>query len=227
MDSKELEEYFKRIQMELEERDRRGREEEERREQIRKRILADAERKQAKRTENEIREQLKKSGQIPVSRRLYFRNESREHKTTIEARGGLGGIRIQIFSGLGPQDRRTIGVSLLRSLKPVLRYLRDFEIYHEGEFLSLPRLEARGLPLTRSPEIDTERGRLGFEIRTRRLKIGWTQQELAERASINFKHLSRIELGQVAVSRSVLKRIQSAFDSMFKENYPETDGAES
>ena len=164
MDSKELDEHFKRIQLELEAQDRREQEQEYAREQIRKRILEEAELKRGQRDERQIREQLKKEGLIPAPRRVYFRHESRAYKTTIEARGSLGEIRLQISSRHGPQLRRTIGVSLLRCLKPALRYMRDFEIYHEGDFLSFPRAGGQGAaPLDTHPTLLRMRDRLGFK----------------------------------------------------------------
>jgi hypothetical protein len=208
MDEKDLEE-------------RRVCEEEQNREQIRKRILDAAAYKKARRDEKLVRKELRAAGLLPISRRVYFRSEPKTRKTTIEATGGIGGVQVRISSSWAPQLRRTIGLSLIRSMRPILQYLRDFEILHEGEMVSLPRLEERAPSLESAPDFNTEAGRLGFEIRTKRLMIGWTQQELAERAKTNFRHLSRIELGRVKVRRALLIRIQESFNSILSGGEPD------
>lgn len=184
-------------------------------EQIRKRILDRAERKKAKQDEEYVRRQLKAEGLLPVERRLFFRDDAKTQKSFIDAGGPVGGFQLKIIGCMPPQARRTLGVSLIRSMKPILKYLRNFEIRHEGEMLSLPRLEERGLPLSRSPDLDTEAGRIGFEIRMKRLKIGWTQQELAARAVVNSRHLSEIELGLVRVRPRTLQKLQTVLDALF------------
>jgi DNA-binding XRE family transcriptional regulator len=178
------------------------------------RILEEAEQKKAKQADNRVREQLKAEGLIPISRRVFFRDDAKAQKSFIEAGGPAVGFQLKIFSSMPPQGRRTVAVSLIRSMKPILKYLRNFDIHHEGEMVSLPRLEARGLPLSRSPDLDTEQGRVGFEIRMKRLKIGWTQQELADRASMNSHHLSRIELGLVRVRPRTLEKINGVLRSL-------------
>jgi DNA-binding XRE family transcriptional regulator len=210
---------------ELEERERRAREVEQNREQIRKRILDEAARKKARRDVKLVRKELRAEGLLPVSRRVYFRNDPKARKTTIEASGGIGGVQVRISSSWAPQLRRTIGLSLIRSMRPILQYLRDFEILHEGEMLSLPRLEERAPSLESVPDFNTEAGRLGFEIRTKRLMIGWTQQELAERASVNSRHLSEIELGRVKARPWTLQKIQEALATMFSDD-PERDDSD-
>ena len=185
MDDREQVERLKRLQKELEEQERRDREQEEYRAQIRKRILDEAERKKARRDEKRIRAELKAEGLLPVSRRIFFRSEPRENRTEIEARG-ICGIQLRIYSRNGPQIRRLFGVSLIRSMKPILRYLRDFDIRHEGEMLSIPRLEERGLPLDRSPD----------------------------RASVNSRHLSEIELGLARARPRTLRKIKAALATM-------------
>jgi len=180
----------------------------------RTRILKEAEERKEKQQEKHVRKQLKAEGLLPISRRVYFRHDAKTQRSVIEASGGAGLIQLKIFTKMPPQARRAIGASLIRSMKPILKYLRNFQILHDGDWLSLPRLEARGLPLTRSPDLDTEQGRIGFEIRMKRLKIGWTQQELADRASMDFRHLSRIELGTVKARAKALDKIHKVLNSM-------------
>ncbi len=51
---------------------------------------------------------------------------------------------------------------------------------------------------------------LGRRIRTLRTQNGWTQEELGERADINYKFLGEIERGQQNPSFGILTRIASA-----------------
>jgi transcriptional regulator with XRE-family HTH domain len=51
---------------------------------------------------------------------------------------------------------------------------------------------------------------LGRRIRTLRTQKGWTQQELGERADINYKFLGEIERGQQNPSFGILTKIASA-----------------
>jgi DNA-binding XRE family transcriptional regulator len=180
-------------------------------------VLELEEQRKAKREDQYIRQQLKAEGLIPADRRIYFRDDLKTQTSFISAGGRVGGINLKIISSMPPQARRAIGASLVRSMKPILKYLRNFEFRHESELVSLPRLEERGFPLDRSPDLDTEKGRIGFEIRMKRLKIGWTQQELADRASVNSRHLSEIELGLVRVRSRTLQKLRGALDSMFSD----------
>ena len=53
---------------------------------------------------------------------------------------------------------------------------------------------------------------LGNKIKERRLSLGLTQEQLAERIGVGCKHLSRIELGQHNPSYTMLLKISSVLD---------------
>ena len=51
---------------------------------------------------------------------------------------------------------------------------------------------------------------LGAEIRKHRKNLGWTQERLAEEASIDSKYCGQLERGEVNVSIVTLSRIAKA-----------------
>ena len=61
------------------------------------------------------------------------------------------------------------------------------------------------------------RRRLGKRIRARRIELGRPQRKLAEAAKISEKYLSRIELGEVTPSFSVVARITAALEITLDE----------
>jgi len=54
----------------------------------------------------------------------------------------------------------------------------------------------------------TDRNRLGKNITKYRTRMGFSQEELAERAAINSRFLQKIEAGEFGGSLPVLKRIK-------------------
>jgi len=54
----------------------------------------------------------------------------------------------------------------------------------------------------------TDRNRLGKSIAKYRTRMGFSQEELAERAAINSRFLQKIEAGEFGGSLPVLKRIK-------------------
>jgi transcriptional regulator with XRE-family HTH domain len=58
---------------------------------------------------------------------------------------------------------------------------------------------------------------LGRRIRSLRTEKGWTQQELGEKADINYKFLGEIERGQQNPSFGVLAKIASALGVSLSE----------
>ena len=53
---------------------------------------------------------------------------------------------------------------------------------------------------------------LGKKIKERRLSLGLTQEQLAERIGVGCKHLSRIELGQHNPSYTMMLKLSSVLD---------------
>jgi transcriptional regulator with XRE-family HTH domain len=54
---------------------------------------------------------------------------------------------------------------------------------------------------------EQERKRIGAEITARRMEIGMTQMELAEKTGIQQSHISRIEAGRYSVRFDTLQQI--------------------
>ena len=51
----------------------------------------------------------------------------------------------------------------------------------------------------------------GTTIRNKRIKAGWTQEELAKKAKISRRHLSNVELGTTNFGDETYKRVVSVF----------------
>lgn len=54
--------------------------------------------------------------------------------------------------------------------------------------------------------------KLGSRVRTARKEKGWTQETLAEEASINDKEISHIELGRRNITIETLLKLSSALE---------------
>jgi hypothetical protein len=141
-------------------------------------------------------------------------------RSSVEIAGALGFIRVTFDSRLSPQLRRAIIRGFFRHNKSWLRYFRSIAFNHMEHVNIDPHHAAkRGLPLFKSKNFDHPAGRVGFEIRLRRLNLGLTQAQLARRTGIVASHISLIERGLVDVRETTYKRLWDATqaDILLKE----------
>lgn len=116
--------------------------------------------------------------------------------TTAAVQGSIGRIQIRIESHLSPQARRSIAVVFFRQLRSFLEYFTAAEVHHsDSGSPDFRREELRGICVPAGAGINTHSGAHGFEIRMKRLEMGWSQRELAEKVGISLQHLSKIERG--------------------------------
>lgn len=64
------------------------------------------------------------------------------------------------------------------------------------------------------------RDRIGQRIATLRKEKGWSQDELSQRAGLQFSHVCRIEEGRYAVTIEVLQAIAEALGMTVDFTYP-------
>ena len=60
----------------------------------------------------------------------------------------------------------------------------------------------------------------GANVRRERVRRGWTQDELAERAEIATRNLQKVEAGQINLLLTTAFRIQLALDCPYKRLMP-------
>lgn len=67
---------------------------------------------------------------------------------------------------------------------------------------------------------------IGKKLRSRRLELGLTQEEVADEANVNVSHISNIENNKVKVSLSLLIRLcqilDTTIDYILGNEFPET-----
>jgi transcriptional regulator with XRE-family HTH domain len=121
---------------------------------------------------------------------------TRRNTTLVTLGSNIGHLSFKIESRLPPRARRTVALAFFRQIRPFFAWVRTASIDHfdSYEFDSVRAVE-RGVTVFPGRGVDTTLGRLGFRIRMRRLQLGLTQVELAERASIARGNLSLLERG--------------------------------
>ena len=150
--------------------------------------------------------------------RIFPRNRSGEYRTHVSVSGPIGSIQLRIVSRLSPRQRRTIAVAFFRQVKPFLKYFRNGEVLHfENLSCDFERIRERGLNIPSCSDFNTGPGKLGLAIRIQRLEKGWTQIELAKKAGISDRHLSKIERGCCQVRRYTFERLENALQSKLPE----------
>jgi DNA-binding XRE family transcriptional regulator len=95
-------------------------------------------------------------------------------------------------------------------MRPFLEYFRGADMTHFDHTPNFKRDDERGVKVFPSSSFDSRTGKLGFEIRTRRLEKGWTQQRLARAAGLCHSHLSEIERGHCNPHHHTLRVIEDA-----------------
>lgn len=116
--------------------------------------------------------------------------------TTVEISNDAFDLQLKLISQLGPRERRVLARAFLRQLKPLLKMFSKSIL---GQNSHPPIFNVRNLRhkfrAFHSSPVTTDPGRFGFEIRMKRLKLGLTQQEVADQIGFNRTHLSDIERG--------------------------------
>jgi DNA-binding XRE family transcriptional regulator len=123
-------------------------------------------------------------------------------------------VRFRIRGPGTPQQRRQIGRAISEMVSQTFRILPPRSwITHPGGFeRNINRDIRRGLTPRGGPDLDTEAGQAGFEIRIKRLDLGLSQEQLAARAGISRNHLSRIELGRMPADSPSIQRVRWALE---------------
>ena len=86
---------------------------------------------------------------------------------------------------------------------------------------SCERLREKGVRI-REPqdvEISLERMKVAHEIKAIRIKLGYTQKELAKKLKVIQQYISKIENGHENVSVGTLKRIAAVFGKVVEINF--------
>jgi transcriptional regulator with XRE-family HTH domain len=128
-------------------------------------------------------------------------------------------IRMRIQGPGSARERRQLGLAISKIVSKTVTLFETHSwiVHPAGYWANIDRDSKRGISLSRAPCLQTKAGRLGFEIRTKRLKLGCTQVALASRAGINASHLSLIERGLSQVQGLTLSKLEDAFRGLASE----------
>jgi DNA-binding XRE family transcriptional regulator len=145
-------------------------------------------------------------------RRVRIRNM--DQTTQIEAIGSLGILDLKIKSkSLSVQQRRLIGVTFIRQIRPWLNFFTTLNLRHWDHMKNHWCTGNYGIPVFKALPLDTPTGKFGAEIRMRRLQRGWTQRELAKKAGVGSCHLSEIERGLRRPRKRTFERLEVALEA--------------
>lgn len=119
--------------------------------------------------------------------------------TSLEIETESFALQLQLISEMNQRERSLIARSFFQWVKPWLEQVTrvtHVSMDHTGHAAHIS-LKSRNRKLRefRISAIDTPAGKLGYEIRMRRLKIGRSQAELAGAVGIQRSHLSALERG--------------------------------
>ena len=93
-------------------------------------------------------------------------------------------------------------------------WLKDRTVFWQTIYERIrERLKERGIKVRqpRREDIPLERIKLANQIRDIRIKLGYTQKDIAEKLSVRQQYISKIEKGYENVSVDTLKRIADVF----------------
>jgi DNA-binding XRE family transcriptional regulator len=125
-----------------------------------------------------------------------------------------GKIIVHLTGDLPVRQRREWANAIAHCLKdlPKINW-QTVSFYHRDVDHCSQWLKETNRPkLERALRVGTPDEKLGFEIRMRRLELGWSQSELAKRACVDRAHLSRVERGRGGLKESTLVKILSALN---------------
>lgn len=120
-------------------------------------------------------------------------------------------LGLTLISKLGKRERRAITLSFLRQIRPWFKHFTHQSINHNASGVSFNlRDQERKVKQFHTQPITSLAGRIGFEIRMQRLKIGLSQVLLAKAAGIKRPHLSKIERGLHHPFPQTIQKIKNA-----------------
>jgi DNA-binding XRE family transcriptional regulator len=130
-------------------------------------------------------------------------------ESVFEISGPVGILSMRIKTRLSARERRAVAIAFFRQIRPFLEYFRTGRVHHfDGGSFGFRRGEERGVNVFRSASLGSAGGILGFEIRVQRLKKGWSQSELAQRAHLSHAHVSKIERGLCIPHSLTIRRLE-------------------
>ena len=143
--------------------------------------------------------------------RAVLQNSGRPTRVTrVRLTSAHAEIRFEIAERFTTRQRRAVVNSLLRHMKPWLKFFEVGRSTHEEEKLpNFAREESRMSPWLEGEKDGTpiEAHSLGLLIRLKRTGIGMTQQELADQSGLSRWQVVQIEMGRMSPRESTLKSL--------------------
>jgi DNA-binding XRE family transcriptional regulator len=146
-----------------------------------------------------------------MGKRITARRNKPVRTTVLTATGPLAEIQLRVTARLCPRQRRDIAIRFFRQVRPWLAMLENTRIHHlEDDRYNFERERVTGVRLFKYRKLDSPSAAIGFKIRIQRLELGYTLQDLADKAGINAGHLSEIERGLFSPSLQLRKKLEAA-----------------
>ncbi|MGK5087063.1 helix-turn-helix transcriptional regulator [Bdellovibrionota bacterium FG-2] len=145
----------------------------------------------------------------PNASKIKISRSNDRRRSVVDVWNHLYHVRMEIRTNLPAKQRRAIAVYFFKHLRPCLKHDFSISLQHDtfrGDFEDIKR---RGLPTFQSSKNEKLR-KNGFNIRMRRLDLGWTLNELAQASGIDASHLSELERGLYAPRALTLKKLEKA-----------------
>lgn len=131
--------------------------------------------------------------------------------------GPVGRVSVQIDSFISPRERRAVALAFFRQIRPFIDYFSSTRLSHFDNIPNFDRDEERGVFDPRSPTFNDPIAQRGFEIRMRRLSLGFSQEQLAKIAELSVSQLSKVERGLCRPHAYTLIRLERALSSSAKD----------
>ncbi len=133
--------------------------------------------------------------------------------TTLYLMGEASEVQVRILSKASRHERRAFLRVLLAQIRPSLKYFTASALSDSGQGkISENVLNRSQVHVAQSGDLTTLSGAWGYEIRTKRTKLGLSQAELASILGMGRSHLSELERGlhhpHVKTRRKIEKLLQ-------------------
>lgn len=109
--------------------------------------------------------------------------------------------------------RRSLALMIFRALRGTFKELEIMDLQDkENKWLDFRYPFYRNYTDRHAPHVETFYQKLGFYIRTKRLKLGLTLKQLSKRTKIPLSYLSEIEHGKHRIRQTTRKKILEALE---------------
>jgi DNA-binding XRE family transcriptional regulator len=131
--------------------------------------------------------------------------------STLELSGSVFKVDIRLYGRVSPRIRRCLLLIFYRQIREKFSaWDCDSELIHSHDLSYYSYVPDSEVSLKQALRLKTKEEKYGFEIRIKRLDLGWSQERLAEKTGLNRVYISDIERGKYRVTTATRDRIERA-----------------